>query len=87
MTPLGVTKLRKIIAHISVNPRNVKAKDFAKLLLAEGFTMRKGDKKRTHRHYFHPEKPELLIVIVFSDGENTILDVNYVKKYLKEISK
>lgn len=82
-----MTKLRKVLDNIKSQPHKVKAKDFVKMLIEEGFVMRKGDKKKTHRHFFHPEKPELLIVVVFSDGENTILDENYVKRYLKEISK
>jgi len=82
-----MTKLSKIIRSIQKNPKTVKAKDFVKLLKSEGFVMRKGDQKKTHRHFFHPEKPETLVVVVFSEGENTTLDENYVRRYLKEISK
>ena len=48
--------------------------------------MRKGDLKKTHRHFFYPEKPALMIVVVFSEGEKTILDENYIRRYLKEIN-
>ena len=82
-----MTSLRKIIRKIQGQPHKVKANDFVKMLLKEGFVMRKGDLKKTHRHFFHPDRPELMIVVVFSDGENTILDKNYVRKYLKEINK
>lgn len=86
-----MTKLQKLISKIQKNPHKVKvkvkAKDFAKMLINEGFELRKGDSKKVHRHYFHSERPELMIVIVFSEGDSTILDVNYVKRYLKEISK
>lgn len=81
-----MTKLRKVLDRIKNNPHKVKAKDFVKMLLGEGFVMRKGDKKKTHRHFYHLDKPELLIVVVFSDGENTVLDENYVRRYLKEMS-
>lgn len=69
------------------NPHNVKAKDFVKLLIEEGFIMRKGDQKKTHRHFYSPGRPESLIVVVFSEGENSILDERYVKKYLKELAR
>ena len=82
-----MTRLRKIIKQIQDQPHKVKAKDFVRLLKKEGFIMRKGDSRKKHRHFFHPNKPELMIVVVFSDGESTILDENYVKRYLKEISK
>ena len=82
-----MTKLGKIIKKVQGQPHKVKAKDFVKMLLEERFVMRKGDQRKTHRHFFHPDRPELMIVVVFSDGENTILDENYVKKYLKEINK
>ena len=82
-----MTKLDKIISKIQEQPHKVMAKDFVKLLSNEGFEMRKGDHKKSHRHYFHPKKPEILIVVVFSDGDNTILDEKYVKRYLKEINK
>ena len=58
----------------------------SKLLKKEGFLMRKGDLKKTHRHFFHPERPELMIVVVFSEGDKTMLNENYVRKYLKEIN-
>lgn len=82
-----MTKLEKVLGKIKKNPRDVKAKDFVKLLKNEGFLMRKGDSKKKHRHFFDPKRPELMIVVVFSDGENTVLDENYVRKYLREISK
>jgi predicted RNA binding protein YcfA (HicA-like mRNA interferase family) len=88
MTPLlKVTKLDKIIKKIQRDPHKVKAKDFVKMLIQEGFVMRKIDQKKSHRHFFHPEKPELMVVVVFSAGEETVLDEGYVKRYLKEINK
>jgi len=45
--------------------------------------MKKDDSRKTHRHFFYPEKPEFMIVVVFSEGENTILDENYVKRFFK----
>lgn len=82
-----MTRLGKIIKQIQRQPQKVKATDFVKMLSKEGFIMRKGDQKKIHRHFFHPDRPELMIVVVFSDGENTILDEGYVRKYLKEINK
>ncbi|MDC0980279.1 hypothetical protein OAQ84_00945 [Bdellovibrionales bacterium] len=81
----SMTKLDKVLKTIMENPHKVKAKDFVKLLKREGFVMRKGDAKNTHRHFFDPQRTELMIVVVFSDGDNTVLDENYVKRYLKEI--
>ena len=49
--------------------------------------MRAGDSKKSHRHFFAPDRPELMIVVVFSGGEQTTLDENYIKKYLKELAK
>ncbi len=82
-----MTRLKKVISKIQSQPHKVKAKDFVKLLKAEGFVMRAGDGRKSHRHYFDPDRPELMIVVVFSEGDKTILDENYVKKYLKELAK
>ncbi|MBF0315592.1 MAG: hypothetical protein HQK52_19385 [Oligoflexia bacterium] len=91
MVPLSdtivfMTKLEKIIKQIIDNPKSVKARDFEKYLLHLGFEMRDGDEKKTHRHYFHPSDPALLIVIVFSKGDETILNRSYIQRYLKEIA-
>ena len=81
----SATKLEKRISEIIHSTHKVKAKDFVKLLRVNGFVMRIGDSKKTHRHYFHSEKPEMMIVVLFSDGEETVLSEIYVNRYLKEL--
>jgi len=80
-----VTQLEKLLKRIVENPKDVKAKEFVKFLNQCGFIMRAGDLKKTHRHYYNPEKPEQLIVVLFRDGESSILSETYIKRYLKEL--
>lgn len=57
-----LTKISKLYAQITNNPKNVKFESLDKLLSQNGFICRQPSGGSSHFNYYHPELPDILTI-------------------------